>query len=86
LLSAAGKLDGNWHHAAYTFDGKTHRLYFDGKLEMSVDSAPGAGAMNRARIGTYQAPDEMFAGTVDDVRIYSRPLSDAEVTMLWSGQ
>jgi hypothetical protein len=86
LLNAGAKVDGNWHHAAYTFDGKTHRLYYDGKLASSVDSMPGAGAMNRTRLGTYQVPDEMFAGTIDDVRIYSRPLSDAEVMALGSGQ
>jgi hypothetical protein len=86
LLGATGKVDGNWHHAAYTFDGKTHRLYYDGKLAASADSMPGAGAMNRTRLGTYQAPDEMFAGTIDDVRIYSRALSDAEVMALGSGQ
>jgi hypothetical protein len=86
LLQAATAVNGNWHHAAYTFDGKTHRIYYDGHLEMSVDRMPSTGPITHTRLGTYQVPDEMFAGTIDDARIYARALTDAEVTALWSGE
>jgi len=86
LIFAAMAANGNWHLAVYTFDGKTHRIYYDGHLEMSRDMVPKAGTINHARLGTYQVPDEMFDGIIDDVRIYSRALSDAEVAALWSGQ
>jgi hypothetical protein len=83
---AVAKVDSNWHHAAYTFDGKTHRIYYDGKIEMSKDITPLSGTITRTRLGTWKAPEEMFQGQLDDVRIYARALSDAEVMLLWSGQ
>jgi hypothetical protein len=86
LVNAPNQVDGNWHHAAYTYDGRTHRIYYDGKLEASIDAIPVSGPITHVRLGTYQVPDEMFAGTLDDVRIYARPLSDAEVMALWNGQ
>jgi hypothetical protein len=86
LLATTSQVDGNWHHVAYTFDGATQRLYVDGNLAQSVDMVPASGPILRTRIGTYQAPDEMFGGTIDDMRIYARALSAAEVMILWSGQ
>lgn len=86
LVAAHPSVDDSWHHAAYTFDGVSHRIYYDGHLETTVDEAPKPGTMNHVRLGTYQVPDELFAGTLDDVRLYARALSDAEVSALWMGQ
>jgi hypothetical protein len=86
LVNASAPVDGNWHHAAYVFDGNVHRIYVDGARMASAPAIPKTGTMNRARLGTYQVPDEMFAGTIDDVRIYARALGDAEVAALWNGQ
>jgi hypothetical protein len=86
LVNAPSPVDGNWHHAAYVFDGNVHRIYLDGARMASTPAIPKTGTMNRARLGTYQVPDEMFAGTIDDVRIYARALGDAEVAALWNGQ
>ena len=50
---------------------------------------PDMGAVATARVashlGTGTAP-ELFAGQVDDVRIYTRALSAAEVAALRAGQ
>jgi hypothetical protein len=59
-------------------EGWTH----DGKMEMARDITPPTGDTTRTRFGTGKVPEEMFQGLMDDVRIYARPLSDAEVMML----
>jgi hypothetical protein len=73
---------GTWHHICLTYDGTTARLYADG---IQVDSAAKTWnlVLSRAHVGR-QVNDaaEFWDGTVDDVRIYSRALSDGEVAYL----
>lgn len=66
-------------------------IYLDGKLESRVNFTLGAAAMEFGtrtwKIG-IAAPDysdfrEAMRGKVDDVRIYSRALSDAEIAALY---
>jgi hypothetical protein len=68
--------------AVFGSKGWTH----DGKIEMARDIPPPSGDTTRARFGTWKVPEEMFQGQIDDVRIHARPLSDAEVMVLKSGQ
>jgi len=76
---------GVWHHICLTYDGTTARLYADG-----VEVASGAKnwnlVLNRAHIGR-QVNDaaEFWDGAVDDVRIYNRILSAAQVQDLFNG-
>jgi hypothetical protein len=68
-------------------------LYIDGVREavnvlnpVAIDTANDAGgeAANDVRIGAmYRAGSEMcFKGLIDDVRIYDRPLTEAEIAEL----
>jgi hypothetical protein len=85
--------DDVWHHIAGVFDGSgsRHELYVDGVLEnaaapsySSIDSSTvpvwiGAGAGT-----TSTAPDvAFFSGAIDEVSIYSRALSAAEIEALF---
>jgi hypothetical protein len=82
-LNPATVLDAKWHHCSATFDGKTMRVYLDGKEIESLyrsgtikagGSAPGCiGSMNGG---------ECFQGAMDDLRIYNRALSDKEIAEL----
>lgn len=77
---------GGWHHVAATFDGGTIRLFVDGVEKGSVSAptfsySPWA---NTARIG-YGSGTSTFHGSMDDFRLYSRALSGAEVSDLYSG-
>ncbi len=73
-----------WHHVAGTFDGQTMKLYLNGR-EVAVAKAAGSlpaystpvvmGAYgNLPRSATY-----CLAGALDDVAVYSRPLSADEI-------
>jgi serine/threonine protein kinase len=81
--------DGRWHHVAVVYPpGSTdvlhHMLYVDGRLESL--SAADAQQMNTADGGRILiAADEQerrLRGSIDDVRVYDRALSPAEVALL----
>ncbi len=83
---------GTWRHLAGTFDAGTQtlRMYVDGQFAESAEAAIGplSGAPSiPISIGrTYRTgwglPGEYFQGALDDVRIYERALSPAEVQAL----
>jgi hypothetical protein len=70
-----------WAHIAMTYDGAALRIYQNGALVRTVNMTGniinGAGPL---RIGGNASwANEFFAGTIDDVRVYNRALSLAEV-------
>ncbi len=78
--------DGTWHHAAATYDADTWKLYLDGNLEATlvVGEPVRNDSIWRAALGTSLREDGItatgfFDGTVDEARIWSRPLSQAEI-------
>ncbi|MFL5304581.1 MAG: beta strand repeat-containing protein [Polyangia bacterium] len=85
LISTTATNDSNWHHAVYTYDGTTDRIYVDGSLAASGTSTHQTGAVTAAYLGTYNASGELFGGSLDDVRIYNRAVSAAEVAILAAG-
>jgi hypothetical protein len=83
LVGAAPPASG-WHHVAYTFDGTTRRLFIDGTSADMSTMAGETGAVTEGHVGAYGT--QVFAGTVDEIRIYNRALTTAEVTALANGQ
>ena len=80
-------LDGAWHHAAATFDGRVMRVYLDGAEIGNLDR-PGPITINAAApafIGSSGGASEHLQGTLDDLRIYERALTVAEVRQLYQG-
>jgi hypothetical protein len=76
-----------WQHATYTYSGNTagsiHRLYVDGQMVgMGSAAMSGTKVLDRAFLGTYDPPDEMFKGYIKDLRIYDHALTDAEILTL----
>lgn len=87
--------DGNWHHGAAVRDGSTLRLYRDG-VERNTGGLPGgydlSGMSQReAHIGAIRRQDtgaiiEFFDGEIEDVRVYGRALSPAEIQTIYATQ
>ncbi|WP_270888226.1 LamG-like jellyroll fold domain-containing protein [Pedococcus sp. 5OH_020] len=71
---------GTWSHVASTYDGVTHRLYVNG---LQVAAVPRSGKIGTSakplRIGGNTIAGEWFSGAIDEVRVYNRALSAAEV-------
>jgi len=69
-----------WTHLAVTFDGTTLRLYVNGALAGSKAAAGSMAASTGVlRIGGNAIWPEFFAGLIDEVRVYNRALSAAEI-------
>jgi Concanavalin A-like lectin/glucanases superfamily/Bacterial Ig-like domain/Bacterial Ig domain len=70
-----------WTHLAATFDGATVRLYVNGVQVASQAQTTALTTTNGTlQIGGDAYPGEFFAGRIDEVRIYNRALSAAEIT------
>ena len=69
-----------WTHLVSTYDGQFQRLYVNGK---EVDNSKQNGLIQQStgvlRIGGNSLWGEYFKGYIDEVRIYSRALTPAEI-------
>jgi hypothetical protein len=69
-----------WSHLAATYDGTTLRLYVNGSLAGSRAVAnPLLTSTGALRIGGNNVWGEFFAGRIDEIRLYNRALSAAEI-------
>lgn len=82
---------GRWYHVAMTYDGTTLRLYVDG-VQDTTETAAGtiqysnAGSqVNIGRNPAADAPLRYLTGSVDDVRVYNRALSQTEINAINEG-
>lgn len=72
-----------WYHAALTYDGTYIRIYLDGEEENSFyETNLRDGASYGFQIGRQISGERCFHGVLDDVRIYNRVLSAAEIAAL----
>jgi hypothetical protein len=71
---------GIWHHVASTYDGQVYRLYLDG-VEVASKSGPAITINRKAlTIGSYsQGYAYVFNGAIDEVKVYNRAKSAAEI-------
>jgi len=79
--------DYTWQHLAVTWDGNQAYLYYNGHVEaMGVFANPILITNGNLYIGAYKwaFPNASFLGTIDNVRIYNRSLSPAEILDLYT--
>lgn len=91
-LIGAGYITDNsgWHHVAATIDGLTAKLYVDGKLDVETKKYPALKTFSTGliQIGYSDNPigqndfTDQFVGGIDEVRIYNRALTAAEIRAL----
>ncbi|MCP4608556.1 MAG: LamG domain-containing protein, partial [Planctomycetes bacterium] len=83
--------DGAWHHVAGMRSGAVSLVYVDGALDGSIelpeDYDLSGASQHNALIGaitsnTDGSLEKLFAGTIDDVRIYNGALSETEILEL----
>src|SRR5919197_1558180 len=79
-LGTTSLAPSTWTHLAVTYDGATLKLYVNGVVagSKSVSGAitPTTGA---PRIGGNNIWSEWFQGVIDEVRVYNRALTQAEI-------
>jgi hypothetical protein len=71
-----------WHHCVYTFDGKVHQLFIDGQMKARSTIKTQQGVPTLLMFGNYPSGDQFFTGALDEIRIYDRVISLAEIQQL----
>ena len=74
---------GVWKHVCLAYDGSTARLYGNGTLLTSASKSWNL-TKSQAYIGQQVGGGEFWNGFIDEVRIYNRALSAAEVTDIYN--
>ena len=71
-----------------SYDGSNIRLYFDGKIVSEASHsgylAWGDGGDHNLYLNRYSSAGWEAKAVYDDLRIYNRSLTTAEVSLLWS--
>jgi len=82
----------DWHHLVYIADSSGHRIYIDGTqvaTNATVPSGGSSGGTNYFRIGgngIWDGPGaNWFNGQIDDVALWTRALTPAELQLLYTG-
>jgi len=73
--------NNNWHFVVGTFDGITSKIYVDGVLKQQVSENIVKNYTANFLIGKDNGI--FFSGSIDDIRIYNRTLSESEVRELY---
>jgi hypothetical protein len=77
----AANLDA-WNYVAFVTDGTQRKLFLNGEWEVWDESALPSLSTNPLYIGNSPAGDRHYQGIIDEVVLYSRALSKAEVRYL----
>ncbi len=78
--------DNGWHHIVAVFTGSVKQLYVDGVLIGSTSYAQTVANNNlNLRMGMNQEfVSAFYGGALDEIRVYGRALTTAEVTALFT--
>ena len=80
VYGTAALTANTWAHLAATYDGATMRLYVNGvQVASRAQTGAIATSTNPLQIGGDSLYGQYFAGRIDEVRIYNRALSVAEI-------
>ena len=80
-----GGFDTGWHLLTFTYDGTNTKIYYDAGLVASGSySSVITASANSLEIGRESTGDYRFGGLIDDVRVYNRALSVAEIQAIYN--
>lgn len=76
--------NGVWHMVSITSDGTNLTVYLDGASDGTVVTGANLPTNAGVGIGGHTYAGEFFHGAMDDVRVYNRALSPAEIKNLYT--
>ncbi len=79
--------DGNWHYLTMSYNGATSRVFIDAELIYENLSEPSEVKYNPLDLAIGRDGDhssDYFIGKIDDIRIYNRALTEAEIQELYN--
>jgi hypothetical protein len=78
--------DGKWHHVTTQSDGNSTYVYIDGVLDGSTTNdgfyTGNVGSDNKLYLGKSNLNTYPFTGSIYDLRIYDRTLTECEIDTL----
>lgn len=75
---------GAWNQVVITFDGSTQRTYANGNLIQAWSLTAGiTDSANPVYIGSWLGASEFFLGIIDEVSVWKKALTTAEVSSLY---
>jgi hypothetical protein len=77
--------DGKWHHFLFVSRSATdHELFVDGvSVATSTISKTLPATLSHISIGAWRSGTQLYGGSIDDVRVYGRALSNDEIKQLY---
>jgi len=84
VASSGDLVPNTWYHAAAAYDGTAMRLYLNGTEVGSVakSGTMAANAAVNANIGRNPDGSNYFSGLLDEIKLFDRGLSAAEIALL----
>lgn len=82
--------DGKWHYVLFSYDGHVLRLDIDGKTKIATTKQsdnviPDTKGKQPIRIGANSGDkSKFFTGDIDEIRIWNRGLTPAEISQIYS--
>lgn len=84
--STATMSTGTWYHVVVDFEGTSTKLYINGSLDSTLSNANITNPNTTVYMGRKATSADTYQdGILDEVGIWSRALSGAEVTSLYNG-
>jgi len=79
--------DTNWHHVTGVRESRTNMLYVDGVMQSETTMTDFVPSADFFHIGRQYGhlDDRYFHGKIDDVRVYSKALTDAQIADVMLG-
>jgi serine/threonine protein kinase len=75
-----------WHHLVGTYDRKQARLYVDGVMVSSIDAVNPVPVNDLPVLIGKSGWGEFFNGSLDEIYIYNRAISESKIQELYSGK
>jgi sugar lactone lactonase YvrE len=76
-----GAFDNNWHHIAVVYNGTSKSIYLDGQ-SVDINNSNYTYNVGPSIMIGHENTASPFTGAVDDIKIYNRALSSAEIALL----
>ena len=78
--SVTGTWDQQWHHFVNLYDGSAMKVYVDGVARLTeTETSSLTGYTGNFSLARYNGGGYGFAGSLDEVAVYSRVLSSSEI-------
>jgi hypothetical protein len=79
MYSSQAVNNAQWHNVITTYDGSNVKMYVDGVLNATSNSVSLSSAFSNLGIGVCPWAPIHFEGKIDDVLLFNRALTDAEI-------